>query len=97
MPKVMCYTVNELSLGKPVIESDKMREVDVEKAKAELSDLIAEAVTGEAILISENGHKVMLVPVVTSPDERIPGSAKGIFVMSDDFDEPLEDFEEYMP
>jgi len=24
------------------------------------------------------------------------GSAKGFYVMSDDFDEPLEDFKEYM-
>ena len=28
--------------------------------------------------------------------KRQAGSAKGMFVMSDDFDEPLEDFAEYM-
>lgn len=28
--------------------------------------------------------------------KRKAGSAKGMFVMSDDFDEPLEDFAEYM-
>lgn len=33
------------------------------------------------------------------PNRRIPkfGCAKGTFKMSDDFDEPLEDFKEYMP
>jgi hypothetical protein len=33
------------------------------------------------------------------PSKRIPvfGSAKGTFQMSADFDEPLEDFNEYMP
>lgn len=28
--------------------------------------------------------------------ERKPGIAKGFFKMSDDFDEPLEDFKDYM-
>ena len=33
-----------------------------------------------------------------STPERKPvfGSGKGMFIMSDDFDEPLEDFKEYM-
>ncbi len=30
------------------------------------------------------------------PRKRQAGSAKGMFVMADDFDEPLEDFAEYM-
>jgi hypothetical protein len=36
------------------------------------------------------------VPIsVTKPRPQF-GSAKGLIKMSDDFDEPLEDFEEYM-
>ncbi|MCB0714231.1 MAG: DUF2281 domain-containing protein [Ignavibacteriae bacterium] len=35
------------------------------------------------------------VPTVTT-FQRHPGSAKGLIAMSDDFDEPLEDFSEYM-
>jgi hypothetical protein len=30
------------------------------------------------------------------PKQRVFGSAKGFFKMSDDFDEPLDDFNEYM-
>ena len=39
---------------------------------------------------------VQLVPVAQS--ERRPrfGSAKGLIEIADDFDEPLEDFKEYM-
>jgi hypothetical protein len=28
--------------------------------------------------------------------ERTPGTMKGLIIMSDDFDEPLDDFKEYM-
>jgi hypothetical protein len=28
--------------------------------------------------------------------KRVPGSAKGLFVVPDDFDEPLDDFDDYM-
>ncbi len=28
--------------------------------------------------------------------DRIPGSAKGLFTVPDDFDDPIEDFREYM-
>jgi hypothetical protein len=38
------------------------------------------------------------VSVKDSQDKRKPvfGSGKGMFIMHDDFDEPLEDFKEYM-
>lgn len=32
----------------------------------------------------------------TKPKERVFGYAKGYFIMSPDFDEPLEDFKDYM-
>ncbi|MEG5139675.1 MULTISPECIES: DUF2281 domain-containing protein [unclassified Microcoleus] len=35
------------------------------------------------------------IPKQAKPD-RQPGSAKGMVCMSDDFDEPLEEFKEYM-
>ncbi len=34
--------------------------------------------------------------VVTKKKRPVFGSAKGMFVMSPDFDEPLEDFKDYM-
>ncbi len=35
-------------------------------------------------------------PLYPVNPERHPGSAKGLVWMSDDFDDPLEDFAEYM-
>ena len=75
-----------------------MVKVTAEEAKARLTDLIAEAIKGETVLITQNGHDaVQLVPV--EQEERRPrfGSAKGLITIADDFDEPLEEFKEYMP
>ena len=42
-------------------------------------------------------EKTVEKPVVKAVEKRpVFGSAKGTFVMSPDFDEPLEDFKEYM-
>lgn len=35
-------------------------------------------------------------PLPVGKGNRQPGTAKGMIVMADDFDEPLEDFKEYM-
>jgi uncharacterized protein DUF2281 len=43
-------------------------------------------------------QKKRVLDVLTQPAAPRPrfGSAKGLITMSDDFDEPLEDFKEYM-
>jgi antitoxin (DNA-binding transcriptional repressor) of toxin-antitoxin stability system len=50
----------------------------------------------EVIITKDNSSVVKIVP--THPIKLRPqfGSAKGLITMSDDFDEPLEDFKEYM-
>ncbi len=74
-----------------------MHQVSSEEAKTVLDDLIAEALKGEAVYISANGQQVVQLVPVGQPKRRPKfGSAKGLIVMSDDFDEPLEDFKEYM-
>ncbi len=53
---------------------------------------------GEEIVITKDNLPVVRLAPVTpriKPD-RQPGSAKGSVRMSDDFDEPLEEFQEYM-
>lgn len=40
-----------------------MREIQLDEAKSILSSLITAAEKGETVFISDNGHKVMLVPV----------------------------------
>ena len=74
-----------------------MHQVSVEEAKSSLPDLIDAAVNGEEVVIVSDGRRlVRLVPVLrTKPRPRF-GSAEGLVVMSDDFEEPLEDFEEYL-
>ena len=61
------------------------------------SQVEARGIKGEKVLIfTDDQRAVQLVPV--APPERHPqfGSAKGLIVMTEDFDAPLEDFEEYM-
>ena len=49
------------------------------------------------IVATQNEQPVVkLVPVSVAKPRRRNGSAKGLITMSDDFDEPLEDFAEYM-
>jgi antitoxin (DNA-binding transcriptional repressor) of toxin-antitoxin stability system len=49
------------------------------------------------VVITRNGEPVArLVPPSGPLPDRVPGSAKGLFTVPDDFDEPLEDFRDYM-
>jgi antitoxin (DNA-binding transcriptional repressor) of toxin-antitoxin stability system len=74
-----------------------MVQVTSEEAKSKLSDLIAQAMEGETVFIKEDENKiVLLMPIASSRGKRQFGSAKGLIHISDDFDEPLEDFKEYM-
>jgi hypothetical protein len=63
----------------------KIQQLSSEQLKQELLSFL------DYLLIKQN--------VDEKPTKRIPkfGCAKGTFKMSDDFDEPLEDFKEYMP
>ena len=73
-----------------------MQRVSIEEAKTTLPELIEAAVKGEVIIIAEEGrHLVRLVPVPRAKSRPQFGSAEGLVTMSEDFEEPLEDFEEY--
>ena len=75
-----------------------MYQVKLDEARARLLTLINAAIEGENVFIFKDDQQVVqLVPV--TPPLRHPqfGSAKGLIVMADDFDAPLEDFKEYMP
>ncbi|MEW6211314.1 MAG: DUF2281 domain-containing protein [Acidobacteriota bacterium] len=72
-----------------------MHQVNVEEAITQLPDLIDAAVSGEEIIIAKDPQRIVrLVPVPAVKPRPQFGSAKGMITMSDDFDEPLEDFEE---
>lgn len=74
-----------------------MQTVTLDEAKIHLIELIEAAVAGEEIFITKNEDlAVQLVPRVVKKRKRQFGSAKGLISMAPDFDEPLEDFKEYM-
>ncbi len=71
-----------------------MTQLDIAKAKSNLSKLLELAIKGEEIIITQDDKPVAKISPIKKPLKR--GSAKGKVWMSDDFDEPLEDFQEYM-
>jgi antitoxin (DNA-binding transcriptional repressor) of toxin-antitoxin stability system len=71
-------------------------QVSYRDAVARLKDLIEAAIRGEIVYIAEDDqHIVQLIPVSSSSSTRLFGSAKGQIQIEDDFDAPLEEFQEY--
>ena len=67
-------------------------EVNVHEAKTHLSRLLERAMEGEEVIIMRSGRPmVRLTPIKAAPCHRELGSAKGDFVVPDDFNEPLPD------
>lgn len=74
-----------------------MAQFNVHEAKAHLSELIERAMLGEEIVIAKGNKPAVKLTALGPPKrERKPGSAKGKIWMSEDFDAPLEDFQDYM-
>jgi antitoxin (DNA-binding transcriptional repressor) of toxin-antitoxin stability system len=88
-----CYTVYVDALS---AKDRIMYHVTLDEATTRLPDLLAAAVQGEEVLISDEHHTVHLVLIPHTKKRRQFGSAKGLITMADDFDAPLDDFCEYM-
>lgn len=76
-----------------------MPQIDITEAKINLSELIDVALRGEEVVITRGDRPVVkLVAYSPVKKRRSPlfGSDRGAIAISDDFDEPLEDFKEYM-
>jgi antitoxin (DNA-binding transcriptional repressor) of toxin-antitoxin stability system len=74
-----------------------MYQIELEKAKTQIASLLQIALNGEEIIITQNDQPILkLVSISNTKPRRQSGSAKGLITMSEDFDEPLEDFAEYM-
>lgn len=76
-----------------------MTVVLLKDAKDRLEELLAASAGGEEVVIArEDGSTFKLIPTATPAKKKrgLVGSAKGQVWMSDDFDEPLEDFKDYM-
>jgi len=67
--------------------------VSVDEAQIKLPDLLAQALAGNDVIITEHGTPVArLVPVVAhSKKKRVAGLNRGTISTTEDFDEPLPD------
>ena len=73
-----------------------MSHVDISQAKLQLEVLIDQVAHGEVIIITMDDQPLAKLSAVGGKRERQFGSVDGEIWMSDDFDEPLEDFRPYM-
>jgi prevent-host-death family protein len=71
-----------------------MSQFNLAEAKAHFSELVQKAMRGEDVIVAKENRPVVRI-VAIKPARRKPGTGKGIWV-SPDFDEPLDDFKEYM-
>ena len=73
-------------------------QVNIHEAKTQLSKLIQEALSGKEVIIAKGNKPVVRLDVLPNMrSHREIGHAKGLILsMSDDFDEPLDDFMDYM-
>jgi antitoxin (DNA-binding transcriptional repressor) of toxin-antitoxin stability system len=72
-------------------------QVSLIEAAASLSNLVKAAIAGEEVILLDGDRPaIKFTPILASRPDRQPGSAKGSIWMSDDFDEPLAEFQEYL-
>jgi prevent-host-death family protein len=70
------------------------RTVSIDEAQEKLQDLLAQALDGNEVIITEHGRPVArLVPVPVAPlkKKRVAGLNRGKIWTSEDFDKPLPD------
>lgn len=76
-----------------------MQEINLAEASKNLPELVEAAISGEEIVITQDNQPVVKLIAIPPIKKRWPakaGTAKGLVTISDDFDEPLEDFKDYM-
>ncbi|MBT9171805.1 MAG: hypothetical protein DDT21_00178 [Syntrophomonadaceae bacterium] len=75
--------------------------VNIHQAKTNLSALLKKVSEGQDVVIARAGKPVArLVPYTDRPSKRVPGSARGIIIISPDFNDSLpadllREFENY--
>lgn len=73
-------------------------QVNVHQAKSQLSKLIERALAGEEVIIARNNKPAVRLEVLPETrHKRRLGALKGLVKkMAEDFDEPLDDFKDYV-
>ena len=75
-----------------------MHQVTIHEAKTQLSKLIQEALNGEDVIIAKGNKPLVRLQVLpeAKPERKI-GNAKGLIIeMSENFNDPLDDFSNNM-
>lgn len=68
--------------------------VNIHNAKTQFSKLLERVASGEEVIIAKAGKPVArLVPFIEKKPQRVPGSARGIVTIENNFDDPLSEFE----
>ena len=71
--------------------------VNMHDAKSSLSRLVKRAAAGEKILIAKHGNAIAMLTRIPANHNELPWDIfKGKIEMADDFDAPLEEFQQYM-
>lgn len=75
-----------------------MQTIDINQALPQITQLLEIASTGEEIIITRNNQPMVKLVSVQASTKRPPlfGSDRDIISISSDFDEPLEDFKDYV-
>ena len=68
-------------------------EVNIHEAKTHLSKLLERVALGEEVVIAKAGKPVAKLVAIHQPKTRIFGSAKGEFIVPDDFNKPDPEIE----
>jgi prevent-host-death family protein len=75
-----------------------MHQVNLKEAETQLAELIEEVSDGEeVVIVHSDGRSFKIVPISIARKTPKFGSAKGLVKLSDDFDDPVDGFEEYVP
>ena len=68
-----------------------MIEVNIHEAKTHLSRLLAQVEAGEEVIIARSGEPIArIVAIARQPKKRVLGADRGLIVISDDFDDPVD-------
>ncbi len=74
-----------------------MVQVDFYQAKDRFLEIIEHVLRGEDVVIERDDQPLVRVTAAGKTKKpRVFGSARGLIQIASDFDEPLDDFEEYM-
>jgi antitoxin (DNA-binding transcriptional repressor) of toxin-antitoxin stability system len=75
-----------------------MSTITIQEARATLDELIHRLTPGEEVVITENDQPVAKLVAAQPPPRKMPklGTQRGSVLSMEHFDDPLEDFKEYM-